>query len=236
MLIIANGMVRSGSTLQYNLASRILETSPGFEKAGFIGSLDEAEHREAAARFKTNDKTALIKSHSLPIEAAFYDDNVRVLFCYRDFRDIAASIKKKWGWSFDVITQRLDDLIVLEAEIMGLPNVLSQSYETLFDDMESAIVDLAKFLDVDLGAADIKAIKGELSVDSVKSNIGMSLKDKIKHKLTRKVDIDGHTLFHKNHISKTNGANGDWNNQFTAEEITILSTRYHDWLTQHSYA
>ena len=235
MLIIANGMVRSGSTLQYNLASKILATSTELHKAGFIGGYEEVENLNKVMGFRNSNSTILFKTHSLPLEVDFYNDNVRVLFCYRDFRDVAASIKKKWGWSFDVILQRLDDLITLEESIMALPNVLSQSYETLFNDMDNAIISLADFLDVSLDPKQIIAIRDESSIKAVKANIGMSLMDKVKHAITRKVDYDAQTLLHKNHISKSNGEKGDWKKQFSDKEITILSTRYQEWLKSHSY-
>ena len=61
------------------------------------------------------------------------------------------------------------------------------------------------------------------------------LKHKIKKVVTRKVDFDNQTLFHKNHISSTNGEKGDWKNLFSNDEIDLLSTRYSKWLTFHSY-
>ena len=236
MLVIANGMVRSGSTLQYNMAARLLGTKSDFEKIGFLGDINDSVHLERIEKFKIRTNgTALLKTHSFPKEIEFYESSVYVLFCYRDFRDIAASIKKKWGWSFDVIIKRLDNLILLEESIMKLPNVLSQSYDTLFNSPDIAIQEMANFLNLVITSSDVIAFKEQLSVSAIRDEVRMTTFAKIKKSIFKKVDFDQDTLLHQNHISKTKGQKGDWKNQFSQKEIDILHTRYSGWLSAKNF-
>lgn len=239
MLIIANGMLRSGSTLQYNLAAKIIETVRPLNRVGFLGDFGKPEVRQKLDALKVGKGWSILKTHELPLEPDFYDDNVRVIFSYRDVRDIAASIKKKWGYPFEQILADIDAMIEIERAFADLPNVLVQSYDNLYDDLPSATREIAQFFSVPLTTTNISQISGSLSVDASKKRIEARLKNPVTRLLGRVVGrlrVDPITQMHDNHISASNGRDGDWVNQFDAAERDELERRYSAWLAQRGYA
>ncbi len=239
MIVISNGMLRSGSTLQYNVAASVLETAGQVTRGGFIGEFAKPEIRAKLDALKTADGWTIVKTHEAPLERSFYDDRVRVLFSYRDVRDIAASIKKKWGYPFEQILADIDAMIEIERAFADIPNVLVQSYDTLYTDLPAATREIAEFLGVRVGDADVAHIADEFSVESSKQRLEARAKHPLVQVLGRiagRFRIDPTTQMHDNHISATGGQDGDWLNQFEATEIAALNERFGDWLIGHGYA
>jgi hypothetical protein len=236
MIVIANGMLRSGSTLQYNLAARVLETAGPLTRAGFLGDFSNPETRTRLEEMKASDGWTIIKTHEAPLPRDFYDGRVRVLFSYRDVRDIAASIRKKWGFPFEQIISDIASMIEIERAVAELPNVLVQSYDKLYYDPPSATHEISQFLNIPLDEAAVARISVETSIDSQSNAIARSstLVRGLVNRLKRQA-YDAKTLLHPDHISATGGKDGDWKNQFTEAQINMLSDRFGDWLIAHSY-
>lgn len=92
MLIICAGMIRSGSTLQFNLVKLIAEKSGGY----YIHANEPIWDR-AREFTKANSGIGVMKSHFCPSEEMLpssNDNNIIVVSTYRDLRDVALSIAK----------------------------------------------------------------------------------------------------------------------------------------------
>jgi hypothetical protein len=238
VIIICNGMLRSGSTLQYNIAARVFDGGGQLDRVGFLGGFDQPEAQSRLERLRDSTRWSIVKTHETPLPVDFYDERVWVLFSYRDVRDIAASIRKKWASGFDKILADLDAMIEIERRIRDLPRLLTQPYDILYADLPRATREIAAFLSADLDEEDLAAIAKELSLDGVKER--MARKDNIFSHfaawLARRPNYDAQTLLHSDHISVSGGRDGDWRNQFSAEEIASLNSRYGSWLVAHHYA
>lgn len=236
MIVISNGMLRSGSTLQYNVAACVLETGGPLRRVGFLGDFGKPEIRAKLEALKAADGWTILKTHEAPLERGFYDDRVRVLFSYRDVRDIAASIKKKWGHPFVRILSDIDAMIEIERAFHEIPNVLVQSYGTLYGDLTAATLEIGQFLNVELSKADAARIANDNTVAGrTEAHAGSpGLVRGLVNRLTRRT-YDARTLLHPDHISATGGKDGDWKSQFTEAEISKLSDRFGDWLKEHGY-
>ncbi len=187
---------------------------------------------------KAADGWTILKTHEAPLEKAFYDERVRVLFSYRDVRDIAASIKKKWGYSFDQILSVVQDMIEIDRAFDDIPGVLVQSYDTLYADLPAATREIAHFLNVKLDDEDLVRIAGALSVDASKERIEARSKNPVVRflgRLSGRFQVDPKTQMHDDHISASGGRDGDWKNQFTEAQIITLNKRFGDWLEMHGY-
>jgi hypothetical protein len=163
---------------------------------------------------------------------------VRVLFSYRDVRDIATSTRKKWGWDFDRILSEINTMIEIESLVLQLPNAVVQPYEVLFAQLPNAICRVAKFLDIALASDEVERIGETLSVDAVRSRLKRRSKGSMAHILSRlsvRFRIDPTTLLHDDHLFASAGRAWDWINQFTSAEIDTLNQRYASWLAAHGY-
>lgn len=239
MIVISNGMLRSGSTLQYNIAASLLELNGPLTRAGFLGDFRKPEVRAKLDAMKAAPGWTILKTHEAPLERSFYDDRVRVLFSYRDVRDIAASIKKKWAYPFEQILSDIDKMIEIERAFGDIPNVLVQSYDKLYSHLPEAAAEIAEFLDANCTEAAITKIATENSVERVKERIGARSSSPMLRLLGRvagRFRIDPKTQMHDNHISSSGGQGGDWANQFNSTEIEIIERRFGHWLREHQYA
>lgn len=238
MMVISNGMLRSGSTLQYNVAAAVLETAGPLDRAGFIGDFAKPKMREKLDALKAADGWTIVKTHEAPLAREFYDERVRVLFSYRDVRDIAASMKKKWGYPFEQILADIDAMIEIERAFSDIPNVLVQSYDRLYDDLPAATREIAQFLDAGIDGARCEQIAGLNSVENSQRRIRTRSMNPVVQLLGRfsgRFRIDPKTQMHNDHISATGGRDGDWVNQFEAAERAEMEQRFGCWLAQRGY-
>lgn len=233
MIVISNGMLRSGSTLQYNVAASLLELNGPLTRAGFLGDVRNPDVRAKLDAMKAAPGWTILKTHEAPLERGFYDDRVRVLFSYRDVRDIAASIKKKWGHPFEQILSDIDAMIEIERGFADIPNVLVQSYDKLYANLPEATREIADFIGVRASEADVQSIAAGQAVEKQVENRG-GVVSKLMNIVMRK-SYDERTLLHPDHISATGGRDGDWMNQFNKAEITALNQRFASWLSRHGY-
>lgn len=238
MLVISNGMLRSGSTLQYNIARMVLEAHYDLKHIGFMGDFAKPKTLARLENLRDQDRWSIIKTHEPPLPRDFYTDRVRVLFSYRDVRDIAASIRKKWDYPFEKILSDVDAMVQIHAAFTDIPSVLVQPYDLLYLNMLTAIHQIASYIGVDVNDGEACGIADMLSVDSVRNKIEQRSKNQFIHLLGKVIGrfrIDRRTQMHENHISVSKGRGGDWINRFTAEEIAVIEHRYADWLNVHGY-
>jgi hypothetical protein len=233
MLVICNGMLRSGSTLQYNLAADILSLRKPLNRCGFHGGLGDGVKQSWLASLRDSDDWHVVKTHEAPLDAWFYDDRVFPAFSWRDLRDIAASIRKKWNKPFDEIVADLAGMVEVEKKTLALPRVLVQPYQRLFSQLPEAVDELAGFLEVELSAADAAAIVDRNSVSSARTHMQKGSFSHLLRKITGHSTYDSKTLLHADHISKSGGRDGDWRNVFCEQEIRQLNTRFAAWLETH---
>lgn len=236
MLIICNGMLRSGSTLQYNIVTGVFGTVSAVKRAGFLGDFADPAVRTKLDAMKAAGGVSVVKTHEPALDSAFYDSRVRVLFSYRDVRDIAASIRKKWRYPFEKILADIETMLAIQRNFESIPNVFFQSYDKLYNDLPGAIADIAAFLEVPLTSEDCSRIADENSIGSqIDSRSKRTPIPKRIGSILRRRTYDPRTLLHSDHISATNGKDGDWLNQFSDEEISFMNIRFGRWLAEYGY-
>jgi hypothetical protein len=103
MLIICGGMSRAGSTVQYQIVCEIIESLGLGMTIGWVDVPNKAllDNLENAAFRK--DKFLVIKSHnfSTPIKTLVETGKVKVVYVYRDLRDVTVSLANKFAKSAD---------------------------------------------------------------------------------------------------------------------------------------
>ena len=238
-LVICNGMVRSGSTLQYNLALGVLRSQEGVIELGFVDSGSELESKLTSS---LNSSKTIVKAHTYYNVSKDCNLDVRRLYIYRDIRDVAASLVKKLDLNNQELYMALDDAIDQYNIFREERGILFQKYEELFSDMDRGVRELSNYLGIELSDKDIETIVLDNSIDNVENNmttIKKSFINRMKIKLHdfgfKRFQVYNDNLIHHNHISSTKGASGTWNGILSKETILEVEKRYFSYLRENEY-
>ncbi len=244
MLVICNGMYRSGSTLQYNLAREAIQLCGG-EALGFYTAETFEEHAEFLSKRASSEKYFILKMHDyVPLDLSdFYYDGVRILYTFRDLRAVVLSIKEKLDYSLDAAFLMVDEALMTELSLINFEYILLQQYEVFYRrevDMLQGIID---FLGIDVSSCAVTEIADKHSVESTRTAQGhVGGMRKFLHRIKLKWPFryifkasDQTTLLHFNHISRFAGVIDSWKVGLQASEISLIEQRYLSWLIKKGY-
>ncbi len=259
MLVICNGMIRSGSTLQYNLVRNLLENLEFGMGHGYFDLEQKIISDEQLLQWGRDSCYHVIKMHEIHPKSLEMMTNrlLKICYIYRDIRDVAVSIKNMWSLEEDVLHSELDKAVEIYYNLVKIPNVLYQKYEDVISDLPHVVRELADYLDLNPTEEIIKAVEKSSSLENmmrISQSKGLQLKgqllvfmklhtpSKLKFLLreilgSRIVDFyhDQHTLLHPQHISKYSGATGVWRTSLDKHEINAITARYEAWLRASGY-
>ena len=187
MLIVANGMPRSGSTLQYNALRMIVEQTGTGVAEGYAAP-DETRTNyvssERLVEWAADETLHLIKSHSVHPNLLSLSSAGRTKACYifRDLRDVAVSRRVAWGDAGDVLFEGLDRSVGWYWEMRAIqaahPDaVLWQDYAEVIGDLPESVGALARFLEVPLPANVVDEIVSSCTVEAVKPQVEARKRD-----------------------------------------------------------
>lgn len=260
-IILCAGMLRSGSTLQFNVVCRLLQEA-GVEYVTSFATLTEY----LKERPVEGEKLVVLKSHRVDFSSTLSGNiDLYVTYTYRDLRDVYLSGKEKFGWRGDVLEEKLDGAIENYNSVKdtsGVPKIM-QDYEGMYRDLRSRVVEMVSFLGLSkISDAQVDRVVDSLSVDSVssyiesKANLRRNKKFRkfadscptFVKKLARKNSVwsriirsfrgdlvDEGTMFHANHISQRKGEPGLWKEYLNQEEIDEIERRYSTFMTERGY-
>ena len=244
MLIVCNGMIRSGSTLQYNMIRMLIDELGAGQAEGFFEKDDVDSSKLMFSEWEEDSKFHIIKMHEMypfmPEENR--EEKVCVLYIYRDIRDVAVSAKRKFGLQGNDLIGALDRAIYLSDKIKNLPNVLCQRYEDVFININEGIKEQAIFFGLSVSDQVIEKISKKCSIHSAISNTQKSQRDwkmnvrKFLRTLRFPVTwYDKDTLLHPDHISDNKGMVGVWEFSLSEEEKSMINNKYYNWLIANNY-
>ncbi len=233
MWIFCGGMYRSGSTLQYQIISEIVELKE-------IGKRITWEKPEmfsvVRGKYETYAKIKVFKSHicTSDIRAEFEINNAWGAYIYRDLRDVIVSIMQKRGFSFedvikgDVIKSCIDNYYAWRA----LPKVYVSRYEEVVEDLKSEVFGIADFFKINLSRSETDIITTKLSLPNQKERIKQFKKMRSYVNL-RKNRFDPFSLLHMDHIQ--DGRVSKWKEVLTASQARVANLKYGEWLKKNHY-
>ena len=107
-------MIRSGSTLQYNIARNIIEKQKIGSVEGYFQEMQFSKLEDRLTDWENDTAYHLIKAHDLPVNIfkKLPSDSIKILYIYRDIRDVAASAKDKLKLTGKELLQSLDKALV----------------------------------------------------------------------------------------------------------------------------
>ncbi len=228
--IFCAGAKRSGSTLQYNIISEILELSGTGVRTEFVPS--------AEFGLKRNEHTGsgeykAFKSHSLTdeIQKEIVENNAMAFYAYRDVRDVIVSLQKKQWLTRDIeeIKKATAAYIQNYESWMKIKDFLIiRKYEDFYNDLTAEIKFFLEKVNVQLSEEQIQQIESKLNRESIKENLGKGEMVNLNGNV-----YDKKTLMHFNHINS--GETGQFYNDLTKEEILAIESVASAWLVAHGY-
>jgi hypothetical protein len=236
-------MYRSGSTWQYNIASRLVEQHRGGCRLGFFTPANFIERRLRQRVMQTDQNYQILKVHDRDkcFASLLADGCARAVYSYRDLRDVAYSLMHKLNSSFeDVVLQRG----VLEAAIANdefwtrQPGTVCQEYDRILSTPVVCIHEVADHLGISISRTEAESLAHEYSLEANRQRAqalsatlaeqGVDLSDARNALLN-----DPHTLLHWNHVRS--GRSGSWREHATLDQKIHLARICGRWLVLRDY-
>jgi len=210
MIYVCGSMYRSGSTWLYNAMRLTLEHAgvPDFA-AGWITDKDKL----------LAHKNSLVKIHEFSSELAS-PGNV-ILTAHRDLRDVAASLCRKYNFSFEL--QPLRDTVRAHAQWARLAPY-DLHYENLHQDKLRELRAVAE--NMRLPDAIVAALPYQAILEKI---------DRLEFSKDRSAGrhFDSVTLLHPGHF--TDGRHGSWNQTLPVDFVRAIEKEFGPWLTSRGY-
>lgn len=223
--IFSAGMVRSGSTLQYQIAERLLEVAGVGKSLGFVDN--EAEFIELTEKQSDASTPFLVKVHNCsPLMQSLIDEETTcVLYTYRDLRDVVVSMEKAFSQSPEVVVR---DWLIGCREDEARWRSGSACFVWPFEkcnDVLGQVRAMARFLELKINDKVCIQIADSLSVASQQKKI-----DQVDNTL---VEHLGDKLLHSRHINSV--PNGDWLRVLDGELRWKAEYDHAEWLNGKGY-
>lgn len=199
-------MPRSGSTWLYNVARLALlaQHGEGQIAAGWIGDRGKLP----------GAKVQLLKVHDF--DSSLADTAWRVLWSYRDLRDVLASLQRKFG---TLATLEGSDHFVRQDSHWSPRAAHQMRYESMLLDPLAQVQSVCRALQVDLAHAPA-VLRGAMNLDYGSEG-------------PRNEVYNEATLYHRGHV--TDGRHGAWNLTLPDSLATAVARRHAGWMAARGY-
>lgn len=232
MLVICCGMMRSGSTLQYQLTVAILEkTNQGIG----LGEIRNSDCQQLLQSHSPDQMQAL-KVHQFRhlkgVETAIAEGKAKGIYSYRDIRDVTASLMKMRKASFEKLMFQTGEIQECLRDFhlwTNLDNLLISRYEIMVNNLTEEVVRIANHLNINLSQEEAEMIADQYNLERQKSRISNWKNNQEKDSKF----YDPKSLLHANHIDS--GASNKWKTALTPLQVAYLETKAKDWLISQDY-
>ena len=232
MWVFCGGMFRSGSTVQYQIASHLVEHC-GRGRRITWHSPDEFD---SVRRTHAAEPGMLVfKAHGLT--AAMREEldrrGVRVITVHRDIRDVVVSALRKNGWTFRHVWKNgyLQRWTRRFEEWAALPGALVSRYESLFESLEDEVRRIAGLLGLPTDDTLATAVAAEYAIDRQRERTADIRGQQSRGMLAK---FDPHSLLHFNHVAS--GEVGIFRHALAPAEIRAIEDACREWLDRWGYA
>lgn len=227
-LCVCAGMRRSGSTLQAQIVCAILG-QPGAQ----LGSPAQIQQLLSAAA--ELGSVCVVKCHEyVPgISDALSGGEAKAVYVFRDIRDVAASIARKYRTPvLSLIHGGVDPILQEYRDWVSTPGVHVARYEDMTADLPAEVMRLATYLGVPMEHLEAVRIAADLSLVKQEARIRDAFKNDTPTMGTSANEFDPATLLHRNHI--TSHGEG-FESVLKPIEVAALEWRVRHWLHEAGY-
>lgn len=240
MIVVCTGMFRSGSTWQYQVASDLLSRASNPVRT--LGYLHGHQIRELLQSLDDKQSVHLLKTHDIVPELIDAEPGrVRVVYSYRDVRDVVFSMAHKLSGDYAQAVRDwriIDHSLELDAFWTTNRPDVSQRYEHWFGNTLPWVLTMADAFGIPLKLSDAEDICIKFRMASQLQRTthlarkladeGIDLTDP-----ANTLRYDATSLLHWNHLR--DGRIGAWRDLATPEQIAELAERCSSWLLQRGY-
>jgi hypothetical protein len=220
MIVLCDGMPRSGSTWAFNVCLHLV-------RLRWPGANVYCGYRRWVGAYLNeigpDHQHAILKTHRLDAEgmALSLTGGVRSIHTYRDPYDAVFSFVQMFNATFETALEALRRALATRMFHRAYDNALMIPYHRVRRAPKRTIREIGDYLGVELGPVEVSLIHGETAFQKVKewsSTIG----DDPKRPVVRldEMAFDPVTSFHRNHIR--DGRSGNGRRKLTAEQRRMV--------------
>jgi Sulfotransferase domain len=225
-------MIRSGSTVQYQVVAELVERHRLGRRVGFIEQESAADRMSVAL---TTPGIAVLKTHRLipQLIAPLERGTATLFYTFRDLRAVAVSAMRKWQLPYPLMISRdgwLETAVRASEEILAFPNICTSRYEDIMSTLPTEVDRWAGAVGVSISPAETTAIAQEFSFDAQKERIKLI---KVQMPDGKGEYYDSGSLLHHDHIF--DGSIDGWKTQLEGWQIRQIERRFGAWLQAHNY-
>ena len=200
MVVLCDGMIRSGSTWSFNVAMELVRLcQPNRKVFGFYNENPAVLLASARPRFSH----LVIKSHKLDPSAyeLCHAGTIKAIYTWRDPYDVIVSCMRMWGHSVDHWTGALRNALRVWSFHRATGSGCIVSYESIIKSPVAIVNNIASYLELQIEPDQACQIAKTTSLEHLKS-VGQQIDDLEESRLIRTDShvYDRQTLLHRNHI------------------------------------
>lgn len=234
MWIFCGGMQRSASTLQYQIASTIVEK---YNRGQRISWHSIIEHKKVIEKHNIFEGYYVFKSHILTkeIKEQFEKKNAVGIYIYRDIRDVISSLKEKnnTDYTIEQLEIMIKQMIKQHDLWISESSTYVSKYENVICDLKKEVQNIAKHIGIEIDKDFINKTAIELNKDKQKKNILKKINDPAMVTVDQTNKYDPYTLLHVNHI--LSGDSGRYKKNLSKNQVRIINQLAKNWLKTNGY-
>ncbi|MGA8259690.1 MAG: sulfotransferase domain-containing protein [Arenicellales bacterium] len=223
--------------MQYQITADLVESTGCGTRVGWVPRKEFPLTRD---RYQNTEGLLVVKTHKLTdaIREEFERGNAAAIYIYRDLRDVALSLIRKgharipaeW-WDPKII----NECIANHNDWTRERNVLVSRYEEAVVDWAREAGRIAGHLGLDCGPEIFDDIAARYSIENQRRRISEAEDDAFQEVRPGGIRQLRDHLLHRNHISDSNGAVGDWRTGLTAKQVNAIEGLAGHWLRENDY-
>jgi len=228
-------MMRSGSTLQFQIIAHLVEEAGLGKRLGWTPPPRFPEVRE---QYTDYPGWKVFKVHvcTRPMRAEFNRGNASGVYIFRDIRDVMVSAMRRQSKSFEQLWQENYIGVCLRNfyKWTRLPGVLVSKYEQMILDVPAEVSRIAAHLGIAIDDATCEKVAAEYAITKQKERIEL-FRSALAPEYQSGQDpiFDAVTLLHINHIHS--GQTGEWKLVLSPSQISLIEGEARDWLVTNGY-
>jgi hypothetical protein len=233
MWIVCCGMIRSGSTLQYQLTKEIVESS-GYGIG--VGWMDKEQLKFELQKTTDEKKLKVVKCHDYFKEVSdlILRDKAKGIYVYRDLRDVIVSLMNKRNQNFESIfsIEMIKSLIDHNMKWNRIETLYVSKYEEMMTNLPDEISNIAALLEISIDNSFVTNVAQKYSLKNQKKRISeFNYNDLGTHSVD---DVyDSSSLLHKDHIHS--GKSKQWETELSRYQIASIENIAYEWLIEKDY-
>jgi len=240
MWVFAGGMFRSGSTLQYQIVSDLIERAGMGERCEWMMPEDFAGLAERLGAAGDGVlPMRVFKTHVCkhPMRERLRDGRAMGVSVHRDLRDVIVSGAQKAGVepSPDYTSEMVTGCLACADGWPDVPSLRAWSYERLTRDSAGVALEMAEHLGVACTPELACELGRRYGADEQRERIARAVAEgRMKQSVpgSENWHAEG-DLLHANHLR--DGRTGKWRDSLPAESLRIIEDLAGDWLIKHGY-